>query len=193
MKNIFLATICCFSLTMGAQDTSKYELARLIKTRVMLKDTTTVNTVLNRYGATDPVASYIADSYLNFLELGYFSEFKENIAKLSESKEALVFSDGNLKKRLNAKEIKESVYVTEDKQKVVKASTKTDNISAIDFYESWNYNEKNNMIEKEVLAYQILIDKIDVTTGQKLGYQQLFMIVKDEEARKKLVLLYFHN
>jgi hypothetical protein len=49
------------------------------------------------------------------------------------------------------------------------------------------------MIEKEVLAYQILIDKIDVTTGQKLGYQQLFMIVKDEEARKKLVLLYFHN
>jgi hypothetical protein len=203
MKKLFLLTACCFSLMLSAQDSSKYELARLIKTSVMLKDTTTLNTVSNRYGSSEPIATYITQTYFNFMEPVYFTDFKEKVLKMAYSKDAHIFSNWDLKNGLSASEIKEMLVLKHFKEienpltgaidSITDETSTTENISVVDFYETWYYNQKNNMIEKDVLAYQVMINNIDVDSGESRGLKGLFIIVRDEEARKKILRIYSYK
>lgn len=189
--------------TTKAAPAARREMARLIRTRVMIKDTSTLGTVTATYGDPSfPLSYHIADTYVNYLEPSYFYEFKQSIHKMARSKAALIYSGWNLDSPLKVKEITDrytlcdsiiQVSVDADGNEIVTSTfhcdstSRIENVAAVNFYESWYFNESNAMIEKEVLAYEILSYDQD-----KNAFRPLFMIVKDEEARKKLIRLYFN-
>jgi hypothetical protein len=200
MKNLFITVLCFSSMIINAQvvdskktatPISKPTLARLIKTRVIVKDISAVNTSSNH------VSDSITETSINYLEPANFFKFKQSILKIADSKDALVFDPAGLKIHLTKKDIEYKIQSSDRRPESEMLqeyfSAKIFNISAIDFYESWNYNEKNKMIEKEILAYQILTDRVDSNSGESMGYQPLFIIVKDNEAKKKLSRLGLNN
>jgi hypothetical protein len=182
----------------------KTEMARLIKTKVLIRDSSSIQTVMNNYGdPSSPIAYHITDTYINYLEPSYYYEFKQNIYKIAHSKSALIFSGWDLKKPLTWREIFDKYAICDSLDEIsidpegneiitkvfrCDSTSKIENVSAINFFESWTFNESSGMIEKDVLAYEILSFH-----PEKRGYMILFMVVKDEEARKKLIRLYFGN
>ncbi len=200
MKKLFLyLSVISLCITLNAQNTastkpaqnSKKELAKLIRTHVVLKDTTAINNRTNTNSVTE--------SNIVFLDSIHFSEFKKNILKIGNSKESLVFLNIRLEDRLTSNMINKrlftydtlvSNYGNKELQKITTIEhSLVEIISEIDFYETWYIDEKSKMIEKEVLAYEIYIDSADPITEKKIGTKPLFTVVKDEETRKKLSLL----
>lgn len=188
---ICLILLVVFSFSAKAQKT-KWTLAKVIKTRVIINDTTKIGTILQQYDSSNTLNEYIENNYEKYLERRCFYQLKESIYKIAKTKNAIVYRNGQ---RLTTKEIKE-LYTNCDSVEVLKcfggkneapsftilscdSTSKIENISAINFYETWVFNEKNKMIEKEVLAYQLEYYDFD-----KSLYIPLFMVFKDEKSVK---------
>jgi hypothetical protein len=209
MKKIFIISVCLFSLKIMAQNHSKkttgsisgkHEIARLIRTRILIKDTTQLAVAAVNLYPEAPISNYLSQTFVSFLEPSYFNEFKQDVSKIAYSKEALVYRDEyTLSSGLTVKEMKARILICDSiniqdvdangkvnitrKYKCDSVST-LEKITAIDFYEAWYFNEKNKMIEKDVLAYQIL-----KYNEEKKVYIPIFFILKDEEAKKKFLSL----
>ncbi len=61
-----------------------------------------------------------------------------------------------------------------------------DNLSRVEFYESWYLNTKTNLIEKETLGYAVWN-----YVKEKEAFREIFLVVRDEEAREKCKKYYF--
>lgn len=60
------------------------------------------------------------------------------------------------------------------------------NLSKIEFYESWYVNTKTNLIEKETLGFSLW-----QYVKEKEAYREILLVFKDEEARLKCKKYYF--
>lgn len=61
-----------------------------------------------------------------------------------------------------------------------------DNLSRVEFYESWFLNTKTNLIEKETLGYAVW-----QYVKEKEAFREIFIVFKDDEAREKCKKYYF--
>lgn len=61
-----------------------------------------------------------------------------------------------------------------------------DNLSRVEFYESWYLNTKTNLIEKETLGYAVWQYVKD-----KEAFREIFVVFRDDEAREKCKKYYF--
>ena len=187
-----------FSFLLGAQNNLrktnskevKWELARIIEMRVIIRDTTRIGTVLAQYDSTTMLNEYVDNNFERFIEPSSFYQLKNSIYKIVNSKNAIVY--GNSGKRLNQQEIKDT-YCVCDSVDVLNcfgkegdymiwhcdSVEKINSISAIDFYEKWSFNEQDKMIEKVVLAYRLLY-----YDSNKELFAPLFMVFRDEQAIK---------
>lgn len=63
-----------------------------------------------------------------------------------------------------------------------------DNLSRVEFYESWYLNTKTNLIEKETLGYAVWN-----YVKEKEAFREIFLVFRDEEARQKCKRYYFSD
>jgi hypothetical protein len=208
MKNLIFVALFSFSLIIKAQNAgtsgvleigSKHDLARLIKTRVLIKDVTTINTVLLRYGSTQPVSGYIKENYFNYLERANFLKLSESLLKLAHKEGTFVYHPMDINMELTRSEIESRLYYSSpfydmNGENLYDSVQYTPvEITAIDFYESWFFNEKTGMIEKDVLAYKLLIDYKDASTEEIKAYKPLFYIAANHEKWERLCQFHFNN
>lgn len=66
------------------------------------------------------------------------------------------------------------------------STTIMDNLSCVEFYETWYLNTKTNLIEKETLGYAIWQYVKD-----KEAFREIFLVFKDDKAREKCKKYYF--
>jgi hypothetical protein len=176
------------------QAAKKREMARIIVTNVLLRDTTTFKTSLQYFDSMCRVSDHNVNVYDQYMEETYFREFQHSIFSLKNNKNILVYE--GLSKRLSPKEISEKLlmcdsivefFVDDQGNEINNRVYNCDSlsavmgISAIRFYESWTFNESNFMIDKETLGYQIM--RYD---EEKKVYRQILTIIRDEESRKKI-------
>ena len=212
LKNLLLILIIFASLAAGAQGTNtgqpveskqKHDMARLIVTVVLLKDTTAVNDSKKHKNAASSNNMYNQTTY-TFLDPSLFSEFRTNIFKIANTSDAMVFySSYGLRNRLSSKDIKEQFYscisnpnanqADENTFLLCDSTSRLESVAAIKFYETWYFNTSTKMIEKEVLGYEPLYSPVNDQTGERLPFRTLFIVVKNEEARKRLIALGFNN
>ena len=176
----------------------RHEIARLIKTTVLIRDTTGIAVWDDKKDTK--IDLYISYRYLNYLEPSYLNEFRQDIYRTSQSREALVYginwdllvplTPAQIRNRLikcdSVTEIGADAKGNEILNKVFRCdsvSTLT-NIIGINFYETWSIDETTKMISKDILAYEPVIYNQD-----KNYSTPLFIILKDENSRKKLLKL----
>lgn len=61
-----------------------------------------------------------------------------------------------------------------------------DNLSRVEFYESWYLNTKTNLIEKETLGYAVWN-----YVKEKEAFREILVVFRDDEAREKCKKYYF--
>lgn len=66
------------------------------------------------------------------------------------------------------------------------STTVMDNLSRVEFYESWYLNTKTNLIEKETLGYAVWN-----YVKEKEAFREIFVVFRDDEAREKCKKYYF--
>lgn len=168
---------------------SKFVLTDLIKTRVMLIDTTSPTIIAEQYGNDkNSLASYLNFTAITYLERTKFNQLTNKLMFLAENKIAVISNWKSDYKKLSKEKIKECYTFCDS---VLQMSCwggedimywRCDSISrfmdikAIDFYERWLYNEKNGMIEKEVIANTFIYYDTN-----KEYLRELFTIFKEEK------------
>lgn len=167
---------------------TRFVLTDLIKTRVMLIDTTSPTMIVEQYGNDkNSLARYLNLMAISFIERSNFNQLINNLMVLSENKNVVISNWNNGYKKLSKGKIKE-LYTFCDSVEITNCFGGDDasywrcdsissfmDIMAIDFYEKWNYNKKNGMIDKEVIAYAPL------TLNAKGFLNQIFTIFKEEK------------
>lgn len=68
-----------------------WELARIFKSRIIIRDTTRIGTILKQYDNTSMLTEYMDYSYGNYLEPTYFYQFIESILKIARTKNVIVY------------------------------------------------------------------------------------------------------
>jgi hypothetical protein len=151
-------------------------ITKLIKYRVLIKDTTTV--------PTEIIKETERNTWVNMLygmatkgKIKVYDPFTHDVQlKTEEIKNMLITVDSVTQYRTYAPYAEyDTVYV----------NSKWDQISAIDFYESWSF-DKNGNFTKEVLAYQPLAAISDPVSGGLMGFMPVFLVYNNEKAHKKL-------
>ncbi len=178
---------------------SKLVVSDLIKTRVMLIDTTTPATITSQFG-NDKLSmhDYLNSTAISYLEKTKYNQLLSKIISLVKSKNVIItnWNCGGIK--LTTKEIKncytfcDTVEIEEfDKNgngylsKVYSCDSTSifNRIVAIDFYEKWLFNDKNGMFEKEIVAYSPII----LNQGKEF-FKTWLTIHKNEKYIKEIYL-----
>lgn len=170
---------------------SKFVLTDLIKIRVMLIDTASPAIIASQYGNDkNSMSKYLNSNAMYYLEKTKFNQLINNLMVLADNKNAVVSNWSNGYKKLSKEKIKERYTFCDSIEqetfdalgnsflvKVFSCDSTSSfmDIMAIDFYEKWNYNKKNGMIEKEVIAYTPL------TLNEKGFLKEIFTIFKEEK------------
>ena len=169
---------------------SKLVLTDLIKTRVMLIDTTSPAIISEQYGNDkNSLTNYLNFTAISYLERTKFNQLINNLMILADNKNAVISNWSNGYKKLSKEKIKEryifcdSVYIEcflcdEGQNETYWQCDSTSsfmNIIAIDFYEKWSYNKNNGMIDKEVIA------NTPLTLNEKGFLKEIFTIFKEEK------------
>jgi len=82
---------------------------------------------------------------------------------------------------LTIEEVKQTVGLNNDPEDVMAERVTVNDLSALRMRESWIFNEKDFSLEKKVKRIDLLLKKIDPTTGEYLGDRALFYVKLDEE------------
>jgi hypothetical protein len=185
-----LLTVCLGFSQKKEVVNSKLVLTDLIKTRVMLVDTTSPTIIAEQYGNDkNSLTNYLNFTAISYLERTKFNQLINNLMVLADNKKTVISNWSNGYKKLSKEKIKErytfcdSVYIEcysgdEGQYETYWQCDSTSSfmdIIAIDFYEKWSYNKNNGMIDKEVLAYTPL------TLNEKGFLKEIFTIFKEEK------------
>lgn len=108
-------------------------------------------------------------------------DWVEQISKPEELKNRVSFCDS----------IKESTFDAQGNETTTSrflcdSASVMDNLSRIEFYESWYLNTKTNLIEKETLGYSIW-----QYVKSKEAFREIFLVFRDDAAREKCKKYYF--
>lgn len=198
MKYIFyfLAAACGVN---GFAQTSqaRKEITPLIKTTVILKDTTRIRNIASRgegdLSVHDYNEMYMSQTY--HLSPAQFNVFQAAMWQVVRSPKSKVYQFYGAKP-WTTKELRGRVIVCDtlmessfdDKGNMIEkkiwscdSTSRLHNVNRLDFYESWYFNPATNMIEKEVLGYCVF--EYD---QEKNIYKGLFNVFRDEKAVAKI-------
>lgn len=192
----FLAVACVAS---GFAQTSqgRKEITPLIRTTVLLKDTTKLKNIVSKGEGDLSVHDYneIYMSQTTHLSPRQFAVFQSAMWQVVKSPKSKVYMFYGAKP-WTPKEVRNRVVVCDTisapfydaKMNLVEkkiwscdSTSKIHNISKIDFLESWYFNPASNMLEKEVLGYSVWEYDED-----KNAYKGLFNVFRDEKAAAKV-------
>lgn len=146
---------------------SKLVLADLIKTTVMLVDTSSIEFLSQQYGRLASLQEHKISTNLMYLETSKFNLLLNHLKKIANNRSAVISIDGSDKSPTSEEIIKSYThcYMVEceefdkdgnsnmEPKLMCDDYTKIEKTIAIEFYEKWNFNTQNGMIEKEVIAY----------------------------------------
>jgi hypothetical protein len=200
---LFIALLGVFACQTGkneslnSENSNRTVLKPCIQTSVLLKDTMRVMNIDKDLSIHE--VNYMYNKEMHYLMLSEFNELKKNIWQLIKKPDYFVYSDllGN---PLTSKELRDKFImcdsiseegvdakgnVIEIASYVCDSISRFESISKINFFETWYVNKSTNLIEKEVIGYQVL--SFD---SEKEAYRELFFVVRNEEAKKTL-LKYF--
>jgi len=82
---------------------------------------------------------------------------------------------------LTIEEVKQTMGFNNDPEELTAERITVNDLSALRMRESWMFNEKDFSLEKKVKRIDLLLKKIDPTTGEYLGDRALFYVKLDEE------------
>jgi len=82
---------------------------------------------------------------------------------------------------LTIEEVKQTIGLNNDPEDLTAERITVNDLSALRMRESWIFNEKEFTLEKKVKRIDLLLKKIDPTTGEYLGDRALFYVKLDEE------------
>jgi hypothetical protein len=193
-QKIYFIIALLFSLNLLSQnkanDFHKLKLTELIKTRVVLIDTTSIETIKLFGGEENQLKNHNFENYMMYLDIAKFNQFINKIRKLAYNKNAVI-SIGGLSNHASEKSDIVSNYSHCDsmdieeydkngysyfKKKLICDSSCFLQIIAIDFYETWDFISDNGMIEKKVLAYTPIYYDYS-----KQFYRSLFTVYLDKK------------
>jgi hypothetical protein len=171
--------------------------------KIILRDTQSVKTM---YFETDSgrlstweYREYSGREYV-YLDQTQFNAFRKAIWIMVNAPGSKVFMDPN-KKALSPQEVRDRVVrcglmeeVSFDaegnellKSRYVCDSTSAiHNINMIRYFESWYFNPKNNMIERELLGYSV-----HEYVADKFAFRELFNVFVNDQALEKAKKHYF--
>src|ERR1700743_2386257 len=75
------------------QNNNKWELARTIVTQVIIRDTTTIGTILRNWDSTTKLNEYTDNTFEKFIDPNSFYQLKTSITKIAKSKNAIVYKN----------------------------------------------------------------------------------------------------
>jgi hypothetical protein len=84
-------------------------------------------------------------------------------------------------KPLSIEEVKQIMGMYNDPEDITAERITSNDLSAIRMRESWTFNEKEFSLQKKVKRIDLLLKKIDPTTGEYLGDRALFYIKLEED------------
>jgi len=84
-------------------------------------------------------------------------------------------------KPLTVEEVKLRMGMLNDPEYVMTDKITANDLSAMRMREIWTFNEKDFSLEKKVKRIDLLLKKIDPTTGEYLGDRALFYVKLEEE------------
>ncbi len=198
MKYIFYFLAVAYAASSFAQTSqARKEITPLIKTTVILKDTTRIRNIASRgegdMSVHDYNEMYMSQTY--HLSPAQFSIFQAAMWQAVRSPRSKVYQFYG-SKPWTAKEVRDRVIVcdtvmesyfdeknnvVEKKRWICDSTSRLHNVNRLDFYESWYFNPATNMIEKEVLGYCVLeYDR------ERNIYKGLFNVFRDEKAVAKI-------
>jgi hypothetical protein len=180
----------------------------LIRNAVVLRDTTLISDVYNNAKDLDsarvPMMSY---SYISgviprtFLNEEDFNQLCKGIKYLVANPESKVYFDPDgeaidksiLKdKMMKCDSIIEASYDSKGNETIIR-SFRCDSISIyydinrIVFYESWYFDKKTKMLDRDVLGYSV-----QKYISERKAFMELFMVFRDEKARDKVRRYYYY-
>jgi hypothetical protein len=82
---------------------------------------------------------------------------------------------------LTIDEVKQTMGLNNDPEDITAERITVKDLSAFRMRESWSFNEKDFSLEKKVKRIDLLLKKIDPTTGEYLGDRALFYVKLEEE------------
>ncbi len=82
---------------------------------------------------------------------------------------------------LTINEVKQTMGLNNDPEDLTAERITVKDLSALRMRESWIFNEKDFSLEKKVKRIDLLLKKIDPTTGEYLGDRALFYVKLEEE------------
>jgi hypothetical protein len=82
---------------------------------------------------------------------------------------------------LTIDEVKQTMGLDSDPEDPMAEHITVKDLSAIRMRESWTFNEKDFSLEKKVKRIDLLLKKIDPTTGEYLGDRALFYVKLEED------------
>lgn len=136
-----------------------------------------------------------------FLDKQQYEKFKSAIWSLIREPKSKVYNW--VEQQATAKELHDRVaycdsitesYFDAQGNEVVKASFRCDsttimnNLSVVNFYETWYINSKTHLIEKETLGFSVWN-----YVKEKEAFREIFLVFKDEEARQKCKRYYLSD
>ncbi len=185
----------------GEINGDRIEITPLIVNRVIFQDTFLINRSYadSSKGKTiTPHSSYDPNPAL-YLKDQEFNKMKEAVLAALHSSDSKVFLSNNggapdWTKPASKQEIREKMIVCDsikessfdaDGNEILTpkfycdSTSIMDQISQIYFYETWYFNKKSNMIEREVRGYSVYW-----YDAERQAFRQLFYVFKDEESFK---------
>lgn len=134
-----------------------------------------------------------------FLNKQQYEAFKQSVWSIIRDPKSKVYNW--VDQPATAKELKERVvycdslteaYYDAQGNEVLRSGygcdsvTVMNNLSKIEFYESWYFNSKTNLIEKETLGFALW-----QYVKEKEAFREILLVFKDEDARMKCKKYYF--
>ena len=204
MKNLLLIPVLFFISCTSKTETSddRIEITPLIRNAIVLRDTTLVRDVYNNVKDLDsgrvPMMSY---SYMSgvtprtFLNEEDFYQLCKGIKYLVANPESKVYFDPEAEavskellrdKMMRCDSILEAIYDSKGNETITR-NFRCDsisvyyNINRIVFYESWYFNKKSKMLDREVLGYSL-----QKYISERKAFMELFMVFNDEKAKDKV-------
>jgi hypothetical protein len=134
-----------------------------------------------------------------FLDKGQYETFKRSVWKIIRDPKSKVYNwvdqPATAKELLDrvsyCDSIEQSSFDAQGNEIITKgfrcdSVTIMNNLSKIEFYESWYLNTKTNLIEKETLGFSLW-----QYVKEKEAFREILLVFKDEEARIKCKKYYF--
>lgn len=188
-----------------ATDEKRIEITPFKINKILLRDTQSIKTI---YAIADSGRMSIYDYQENwgkeykFLDYTSFNALRKAIWELVKNPESRVYIN-SLEKPASAKEVKnrvvacamleESSFDAEGNE-IIQSRFNCDsmstihNINQIRFFESWYFNPKTNMIEREILGYSV-----HEFVSDKNAFRELFDVFVNAEAVQKAKKYYFNK